>query len=98
MVVERWRQIQSLFHAACERTGEDCVHFLAGECSADPALRREVESLLENEDLAAGFLESAESDAPATAGHEPVLAGERIGPARGWRSSITIFVTRAAVG
>ena len=42
--------------------------------------------MLENEDLAADFLESGESDAPATAGHEPVLAGERIGPARGWRS------------
>jgi TolB-like protein/Flp pilus assembly protein TadD/predicted Ser/Thr protein kinase len=80
MVIERWRQIESLFHAAHEKTAEERTRFLDETCSSDQALRREVESLLANEDLAASFLESDASGSPAPAAHEPVPPGERIGP------------------
>ncbi|MBI3682181.1 MAG: hypothetical protein HY235_17515 [Acidobacteria bacterium] len=72
MVIERWRQIESLLHAAHEKTGEERTRFLDEACSTDPTLRHEVESLLANEDLAAGFLESDGSVARAPAVHEPV--------------------------
>ena len=65
MLIERWRQVESLFHAAHEKTAEDRVRFLDEACGSDQTLRREVESLLANEDLAAG---------------ERVPPGERIGP------------------
>src|ERR1019366_9456992 len=80
MVIERWRRIESLFHAAHEKTAEERARFLDETCSGDQALRREVESLLANEDLAASFLESDGSGSPATAAQEPVPPGERIGP------------------
>lgn len=81
MVAERWRQIESLFHAAHEKTAEERARFLDETCSADLTLRREVESLLASEDLAAGFLESDGSGAlPAPAARESVPPGERIGP------------------
>jgi eukaryotic-like serine/threonine-protein kinase len=43
---ERWRRIESLYHAARERAFEDRASFLAAECADDESLRREVESLL----------------------------------------------------
>ncbi|MCL4785120.1 MAG: protein kinase, partial [Bryobacterales bacterium] len=80
MLAERWRQIESVFNAAHETTAEARVRFLDKACSSDPALRREVESLLAIEDQAAGFLESDSSGSPAPVAHEPVPPGERIGP------------------
>ncbi len=80
MVVARWRQIESVFNAAYEKPIEDRALFLNEACGSDQALRREVESLLASENLAAGFLESERTqDSPMTAG-EPVSPGERIGP------------------
>jgi serine/threonine protein kinase/Tol biopolymer transport system component len=43
---ERLRQIESLFHEARERTPAERDAYLARACADDPALRREVESLL----------------------------------------------------
>ena len=43
MTPERLRQIEELYHAACEGTAEERAALLA---QADPELRREVESLL----------------------------------------------------
>jgi TolB-like protein/Flp pilus assembly protein TadD/predicted Ser/Thr protein kinase len=80
MVIERWRRIETLFHAAREEIGEGRSLLLDKACGSDPALRHEVESLLANEELAASFLESDESGLPAPAPHEPVPPGERIGP------------------
>jgi len=80
MVIERWRQIESVFHAAHEKSAEERARFLDETCSSDQALRCEVESLLANQDLAASFLESDGSGSPAPAAHEPVPPGERIGP------------------
>ncbi len=80
MVIARWRQIESLFHAVHEKTAEERTRFLDDACSSDQALRREVESLLATEDLAASFLESDASGSPALATHAPIPPGERIGP------------------
>jgi TolB-like protein len=80
MVIERWRQIESLFEAAHGRTAAERVRFLDEVCAGDQTLRREVESLLANEELAARFLESSRASAPAQINREPVPFGERIGP------------------
>jgi serine/threonine protein kinase/tetratricopeptide (TPR) repeat protein len=50
----RWREIDELFEAALERTGIARREFLAG---VDPALRPEVEQLLEADESARTFLE-----------------------------------------
>ena len=44
---ERFRQVYELYHAALERQPEERAELLA---QADPELRREVESLLEQQD------------------------------------------------
>ncbi len=80
MVIERWRQVESLFHAALEKTGEERAAFLTKACGNDQDLRLEVESLLASEDLAARFLESSGDGIQAGAPREPVPAGERFGP------------------
>ncbi len=80
MLIERWHQIETLFHAAHRETADARIRFLDEACSSDPALRRELESLLANEELAASFLESDEAGLPPLPPHEPVPPGERIGP------------------
>ena len=76
MLAEQWRQIESLYHTARERPPQERARFLDEACGSDEALRREVESLLANEDLASTFLEPA----TAAAADEPVAPGERVGP------------------
>src|SRR5215510_14968564 len=51
MTPERWRQIETLYHAASERDGGDRPRFLDEACGDDRELRREVESLLEQQSL-----------------------------------------------
>jgi serine/threonine-protein kinase len=43
---KRWARVESLYHAACERTGPEREAFLDAACGNDDELRREVESLL----------------------------------------------------
>jgi serine/threonine protein kinase/tetratricopeptide (TPR) repeat protein len=80
MLIDRWREIESVYHSACERSLEERASYLESACGGDEALRREVESLLANEDLAARFLETDEPEASARAPEMPVPAGEQIGP------------------
>jgi len=82
MTVNRWNQIESLFHATFGMKAGERERFLNDACGdGDPALRREVESLLAFEESAAGFLESAgASGAPASSGEESIPVGERMGP------------------
>jgi TolB-like protein/Flp pilus assembly protein TadD len=80
VVVERWRQIESLFLAAREKQVEERPRFLDTACAGDDTLRREVESLLANEEPASGFLESRSETVTNPAIREPVPRGERIGP------------------
>jgi eukaryotic-like serine/threonine-protein kinase len=76
VLIEKWRQIESLYHTARERPPQERARFLEDACGSDEALRGEVESLLANEDLASTFLEPE----TAAAADEPVAPGERVGP------------------
>jgi eukaryotic-like serine/threonine-protein kinase len=58
MTPERWQQIEQLYYAALERGEGQRGTYLHEVCAGDDALRREVESLLEQEKRADGFLES----------------------------------------
>ncbi len=46
MLENRWRQVETLYHAAMARSGQERASFLDAACAGDEALRREVESLL----------------------------------------------------
>lgn len=48
MSPERWQRVQLLFDQALEMRPEEREAFLQGACADDPALRREVESMLLN--------------------------------------------------
>ena len=80
MLAEQWRQIESLYHAARELAPGERARFLDDACGTDDALRREVESLLANEDLASSFLELGAAGTLEPVAGEPVTAGERVGP------------------
>ena len=59
MTPERWRQIESLCHAALLRPPEDRAGFLAHACEHDTNLLQEVESLLAHEPSADLFMGKA---------------------------------------
>jgi Tol biopolymer transport system component len=56
MTPERWRRIEELFHAARERPAADRAPFLRGACADDDAMRRDIESLLDDAASDDGFL------------------------------------------
>ena len=80
MLTDRWREIETLYHSACERKPEERRAYLESACGGDESLRLEVESLLAHEGLAANFLETHESATPGNAVEASVPAGEQIGP------------------
>jgi serine/threonine protein kinase len=80
MLAERWRTIEGLYHSACELGAEERRAFLESACGSDEALRREVESLLANHDVAAGFLETRSAEPVARAAEPVIPAGTQIGP------------------
>ena len=43
---ERWRKVESIYHAALERDPAERPAYLRDACHNDPDLRREVEDLL----------------------------------------------------
>jgi serine/threonine protein kinase len=55
MILERWRKIEELHHAALERPPAERSGFLAQACGSDEDLRREIESLLA-QDSGSGML------------------------------------------
>src|SRR5262245_1368628 len=59
---ERWRQIETLFHAACESEPGDQAAFLAEACAGDEDLHREIASLLAEHAREGSVLEKAVSD------------------------------------
>ena len=87
MKPDRWKKVDALFAAALEKDSAERSAFLDAACADDPALRREVESLLAIDGEAEGFLEQP-SPVPETlarraeAGRSPVAAGDHIGPYR----------------
>jgi len=54
---ERWRRLESLFHAARDLTPEARRELLTRETAGDPELRRELEEMLAHAGGAAGRLE-----------------------------------------
>jgi serine/threonine protein kinase len=80
MLPERWQEIEKLYHSALELSPEDRQRYLESACADDEALRREVESLLASDDLAAGFLETKEPQIKKEAAEAPIPAGAQIGP------------------
>jgi eukaryotic-like serine/threonine-protein kinase len=80
MLAERWREIERLYHSACERSPEERNSYLES-ATDDEALRREVESLLAHEDSAADFLEtSTNAELAGRQLEEQIPAGTRVGP------------------
>ena len=67
---ERWQQVDRVFKSALERAPGSRDAYLAEACAGDSELRREVESLLAN-DEAAGFMQTPAFDEAARA-----LAGD----------------------
>ena len=57
MTDDRWRRIETVYHAAAARAVDDRATFLAEACADDDSLRREVESLLAHEQEAVRFIE-----------------------------------------
>jgi len=54
---DRWERVRTLLEALIDRPVNDRPKFLASACANEPDIRREVESLLNAHDAAAGFLE-----------------------------------------
>lgn len=79
MPVERWHEIERLYHSACERRPEDRLSYLEN-ATDDEVLRREVESLLANEESAANFLETHTPESDRRNLRERIPPGTRIGP------------------
>ena len=67
MEPERWQEIGRLYHAALEREEGQRPAFLEEACAGDEDLRREVESLLAQEDAGDGFLEAPALEVAARA-------------------------------
>jgi len=80
MLAGRWREIETLYHSTCEQAPGDRLSYLDRVCAGDDALRREVESLLDNDEKAKAFLESDEPDGRREETEPSVPAGEQIGP------------------
>src|SRR5215475_6262797 len=53
---QRWRQVETLYHAALEREPQSRAAFLEEACAGDEELRREVEELLGYDGAAESFI------------------------------------------
>jgi Tol biopolymer transport system component len=76
-MMDRWRQVESLCHAALARSVSERATFLAEACGDDAALRAEVESLLVSAESLSSFLE-----APIGGASVPSLVGRQLGAYR----------------
>src|SRR5262245_7994685 len=79
---ERWQQVDKLFGAMMEREADQRASFLKEACAGDEELRKEVESLLADQQRAASFMETPAVDMAAQAfAQEPPrsLAGRQLG-------------------
>jgi eukaryotic-like serine/threonine-protein kinase len=72
MEPERWKRIESIFHAALEADEGERAAILEDSCAGDESLRREVESLLAHHKSAAAFIET-----PAFATSPPAQRADR---------------------
>jgi serine/threonine-protein kinase len=79
MADDRWRLTESIFEEAAQLPMAERAAFLVRACGPDLELRREIQSLLEADENAAGFLAQ-----PAVFAEAPpsLLAGQMVGPYR----------------
>ena len=80
---QRWQKVEALYHSALERASDERVVFLTEQCGSDDVLRREVESLLAQEDNPV-LIDHRLSEAIATLfdAEERLGAGDQLGPFR----------------
>jgi serine/threonine-protein kinase len=71
MTPERWKRVEELYHAARAWPSGDRAAFLADRCRDDDALRRDVESLLNEPVSAGGFLDTPAPALPQMASAIP---------------------------
>ncbi|MEM6782964.1 MAG: serine/threonine-protein kinase [Bacteroidota bacterium] len=83
MDTQRWQQVKALFEAAVGRPGAERAAFLDEACG-DPALRAEVEGLLDAHDDETPFLDTPVAPTVWTLLDQPLPleAGTRLGPYR----------------
>jgi eukaryotic-like serine/threonine-protein kinase len=79
---ERYRQVQQVLERALEYAEPERAAFLDAACGDDPALRREVESLLAADAHAASFIESPAVARRAVPEGAESIAGLRLGAYR----------------
>jgi serine/threonine protein kinase len=80
---ELWRRAEHLFHAALALPPDARRTFLDEACGQDTNLRRQVETLISNAELAGTFLETPVfADAGASARERVSLVGRQLGPYR----------------
>jgi serine/threonine protein kinase/tetratricopeptide (TPR) repeat protein len=78
--IERWQEVERIYHLTLEREASERSTFLVQACAGDEALRREVESLLTYEHQAESFIEEPALEVAArimAAEHSPIRAGDR---------------------
>jgi len=78
MTLERWQQIERLYHEALARDASERGPFLASACGGDELLQHEVESLLAQPVSAAGPLDGAAAALVSDIAM-PLATGTRIG-------------------
>ena len=74
-----WQQLESLFYAVLELEPQDRPGFLDQACSADPELRRQIESLLAAVTKTDGFLERPIVDVAESLNSPDAATGQRFG-------------------
>jgi serine/threonine-protein kinase len=79
---ERWRQIDALFQAACDRSTAERAAFLDEACGADAALRAEIESLLVSADASLDFIRQPVMAAAREISGPAAMEGRLFGPYR----------------
>jgi serine/threonine protein kinase/Tol biopolymer transport system component len=72
----RWQRIEEVFHHAADLAPPQRAEFLSAACAGDEELRREVESLLANDDSADNMVEAAVSKAAGLLPEEQTAAGD----------------------
>jgi len=80
--IERWRRVELICDEALARDGLDRSRFLDSACGWDEALRREIESLLDADRDAGGFLENPAADILERQPDGRALVGRQLGPYR----------------
>jgi serine/threonine protein kinase/Tol biopolymer transport system component len=80
MTIERWRQIEAVYHSALEHSPHERAAFIANACKGDPDLRSEVEDLVRRDESPGWSLPDSPVWATRDEPGAPLAAGARLGP------------------